>query len=395
MSHGAATDSLAEDLTRNRAGHLSSAQRGVLEKAAPVRFTTGAVWLGLLVTLTTLIMATMAMVSEWRHEASDMKAALIGGVLILACNLGLVWMLVRGAQRRAALRTDIADGNVVAFLGRVVWTTRFFNNNYVLEPVDGSLAVHARSAPLPPGPYRAYVLPRSRVVVAAESTAFPGGVWSISLANPKEVGLYLDSGPGLGSALAQPFPVAPHIGDRAEVLRALAHALDFNAEDLGHNRRGTMSPRQVRRRLASAVVPFMFIIWIGLLSVLSTGLIDRYSTLLFAAPVLLATLICLWLRRDIFTRHVQFVEGVVERYVPANVIETMAISDSNDYYRSLLVRGYKIPVRESPFRAVVPTLRYRLYLAKSTGRVLSAEPLDTSSAQPHGASRPGANWKAV
>lgn len=395
MSHGAATASLAEDLTRNRAGHLSSAQRGVLEKAAPVRFKTGAVWLGLLVTLTTLIVATMAMASEWRYEASGMKAALFGGMLVLACNIGFVWMLVRGAQRRAALRTDIAEGNVVAFLGRVVWTTRFSYNNYVLEPVDGSPAVHARSAPLPPGPYRAYVLPRSRVVVAAESTVVPGGVWSISLTNPKEVGLHLDSRPGLGSALAQPFPTAPHIGECAELLRALADALAFDAEDLEHNRRGTMSPRQVRRRLTSAVVPFMFISWLGFIPAVPLILGSRSSPLFFAAPTLPAALICLWLRRDVFTRHVEAVEGVVERYIPANVMETMAISDSNDYYRSLLIRGHKIPVRESPFRAVVPKLRYRLYLAKSTGRVLSAEPLDTSSAQPHGAPRPGATWKAV
>ncbi|WP_437287020.1 hypothetical protein [Sorangium sp. So ce406] len=390
MSHGAATPSLAEDLTRNRTGHLSSAQRAVLANAAPVRFNTGAVWLGLLLTLTTLVVAIMAMASESGHGAPDMKAALIGGGFLLACSLGLVWILVRGAQRCAALRSDITDANVVAYAGRVVWSTRFFVDNYVLEPMDGSSAVHARWAPLPPGPYRIYVLPRSRVVVAAESTVVPGGVWSVSLANPKEVGLYNDSGPGLGAALAQPFPAAPHIGDRAELFRALAQALAFKAEDLGYNRRGIMSPRQVRRRLASAVVPFMFISSLGLGVTAPIVLSDGSSRLLLGAPMLLAALICLRLRRDVFTRRVEAVEGVVERYVPANVMERMAISDSDKYYRSLLVGGYKIPVLESPFRAVVPKLLYRLYLAKSTGRVLSAEPLDTSSAHPHGAPRPGA-----
>lgn len=398
MSNHAASPSLGalvEDLAWNLGGHISAAQRAVLEQAASVRSVTGPVMAGLLLGLTGIVVTAVVMASAQRLEELSTKALLAGMAVILACVLGCAWPLVREARRRAALRSDIIDGRVAAFAGRVIWRSGISRDNYVLEPTDGSSAVIARWAPLPPGPYRAYCLPRSRVVIAAESTVVQGGAWSISLADPNQVGLSFNSGPGVASVMAQPFTVAPYVGDLVELLRAMSTALDFDAEDLGHNRRGTLSPRQVRRRIASAAIPFFFLSAFGLVPAALATFGLRLSTMVLAVPFLIAALICLWIRRDVFTRRVQMVEGIVERYVPRNVVEMMAISDSNDYYRALIVQGWKIHVSAPIFRAIVPKLRYRLYLAESTGRLLSVDPLDTTSTQPRGALRPEATRKAM
>ncbi|WP_438033564.1 hypothetical protein [Sorangium sp. So ce204] len=381
MSYRAATSSLADDLAWNRGGYISPAQRAALDRAASVRMKGGA-WRALVAGLIGPPTAAAAMLPELRPGNENAKVALMSMAILLAFALGWAAMLLRAAIRRAALRSDIAAGQVVALTGRVIWRAGISRNDYALEPTDGTPPVLAGWAPLPAGPYRAYCLPRSRVVTAAESTVVPGGVWSISLTDPRQMGLSFRFTRSAGRTLAEPFSAAPYIGDRVELLRAVAAALDFDAEDLGHNRQGTTSPRQVRRRLASAAVPFVLITSLGLVpATFATVALGLFPSIL-AIPILLAAIICIWIRRDVFTRRVRCVEGVVERHV----INAVTAGDLNNLYW-LLIHGDRIPVPRKLFRAIVPRLRYRLYLWESTGRALSAELADAPSTHPGGAPR--------
>ncbi|WP_437926487.1 hypothetical protein WMF37_47025 [Sorangium sp. So ce291] len=380
MSHRAATSSLAEDLAWNRRGYIAPAQRAALDRAASVPIASGTVMQALVGCLLGLVAAATAMLPALRPGGEHAVAALMSLALLLAFTLVWAAMLPRAAIRRAALRSDIAAGQVVALAGRVAWRAGISRNDYALEPTDGTPPVLAGWAPLPPGPYRAYCLPRSRIVIAAESTVIPGGVWSISLADAKQMGTSFHFTRSAGRVFAEPFSAAPHIGDRVEPLRAMAAALDFDAEDLGHNQRGTMSPRQVRRRLASAAIPFVLITSIGLVpATLVTVALRLYPSIL-VIPFLLAAIICLRLRRDVFTRRVRCVEGVVERHR----INPVTAGELASRYR-LLIHGDRIPVPKKVFRAIVPKLRYRLYLCESTGRALSAELVGAPSTHPRGA----------
>ncbi|WP_437991171.1 hypothetical protein [Sorangium sp. So ce145] len=389
MSQRAAASSLAHDLAWNQRGCISPAQRAALVQAASVQITSGPVRQAIVGCLVGVVITAEAMLWDFGSGEMFTEERLLGMAILLTCALAWALVLLRAVARRAALRSDIVADQVVPFAGRVVWRPGISRNDYALEPTDGASPVLAGWAPLPPGPYRAYCLPRSRVVTAAESTVVPGGVWSISLADANQTGLSFHFTRDAGRVLAEPFPAAPHIGDPAELLRAMAAGLDFDAEDLGHNRRGTVSPRQVRRRLASAAIPFVLITSCGMLPAMYATLALRLYPSILAIPFLLAALICLRLRRDVFTRRVRCVEGIVERDVLSNRLNWTVTRNLDDPYH-LLVQGRRIPVGKPIFRGIVPKLRYRLYLAESTGRVLSAEPLDTSSAPHLGAPRPQA-----
>ncbi|WP_437778606.1 hypothetical protein [Sorangium sp. So ce1097] len=339
-----------------------------------------------------LAMVTTAMIvlQSLGPGGASSTVGLLCTAIFLACALGWASVLLRAAWRRAALRSDIATGLLVTLAGRVVWRAGMSRDDYALEPTDGTPPVLAGWAPLPPGPYWAYCLPRSRVVIAAESTVVPGGVWSISLADAGQLGLSFHFTQSAGRVLAEPFSAAPHIGDRAELLRAAAAALGFDAEDLEHNRRGTVSPRQVRRRLASAALPFVLITSIGLFPATYATSVLRLHPSVLALPFALAALICLWRDRDVFMTRVRCVEGVVERHM----IKVVTAGDMEDPYR-LLIQHHSLSVPKAVFRAIVPNLQYRLHVVERTGRVLSAELVDAPSTHPTGAPRAKATWRAT
>ncbi|MGK3999126.1 hypothetical protein [Sorangium sp. So ce1024] len=339
--------------------------------------------------LVAMVTTAMIVLQSLGPGGASSTVGLLSTALFVACALGWASVLLRAARRRAALRSDIATGLLVTLAGRVVWRAGMSRDDYALEPTDGTPPVLAGWAPLPPGPYRAYCLPRSRVVIAAESTVVPGGVWSISLADATQLGLSFHFTQSAGRVLAEPFSAAPRIGDRVELLRAAAAALDFNAEDLEHNRRGTVSPRQVRRRLASAALPFVLITGIGLFPATYATSVLRLHPSVLALPFALAAVICLWRDRDVFMTRVRCVEGAVER----RVVKAAAAGDTTTY--SLLIQQHWLSVPKAVFRAIVPNLPYRLHVAESTGRVLSAELVDSPSTHPTGAPRADATWRTT
>ncbi|WP_437295851.1 hypothetical protein [Sorangium sp. So ce426] len=387
MSPGDMPPWLADDIARNRAGRLSAAQRALLERLVAVRRleTGGAV-------IAAVVFAAVLLALAQRDLRHDLAVQLICAFMA-AGGLATMWTPVRLGRLRALLRADIAAGDVVVLPGRVVWRARRFGSDYVMEAADGSAPVHAGSAPLPPGPYRGYLLPRSRLLIAAESTVVPGGAWSISLGVPDEhLGLFHRRAGTI--ALAQPFPLAPHIGDRAELLRALAGALGFDAEDLDHNRRGMMSPRQVRRRLMSPFGILAVVAFATAISAVIEHVMERRVPFTIIGPAAVgAVLYYLWAIRDLFTRRVATVDGLVRRHV--QVRASPYESRQWEHFHYFVVEQGRFRVKEQAYRALVPDLPYRLYMARQTGTLLSVDPLDTSSAPPLGAPRPQAAWKAV
>src|SRR3569832_1566535 len=79
-----------------------------------------------------------------------------------------------------ALRAELApSAPIVRIPAQVVWKSQYPCDRYRVEPRDGSGAIEDSHAPLSPGPYWCYVMPRSRFLVAAESPLVPEGAWSV------------------------------------------------------------------------------------------------------------------------------------------------------------------------------------------------------------------------
>ncbi|WP_437876010.1 hypothetical protein [Sorangium sp. So ce513] len=394
MIHAAPTSSLLDDLAWNRAGRLSAAQRAALQQV--LSFHPSEMHASL-VSATLLSVAVLIVVQK-----GGSQGLFHGGMcaLIAAGGLAAAWMPARRIRLRARLRTDIAAGDVGVVLGRVAWRARRFRGDYVMEPADGSAPVRAAAAPLPPGPYRGHILPRSRLLISAESTVVPGGAWSISLGVPNDEGGVFAGRPGR-TALAHPFPAAPHVGDPIELFRALASALRFNAEDLADNRRGRMSLRQIWHRLTSSFVffaPFVLFRMIDLALFLAGHdvhlSIPGEGFLSISGQVFLgATLFYLWRIRDVFTRRALAVDGVVVRHVHAT--RGPDISDQFTYTYYFVVDQQRFVVSKKAYHALVPNLPYRLYFTRHTRTVLSVDPLNTPSTHPTGAPRAEATWRAT
>ncbi|KYF62087.1 hypothetical protein [Sorangium cellulosum] len=386
MIQAAPISSLTDDLAWNRAGRLSTAQRAALQQVLSVHPSEK---LASLFSATLLGFAVLIVVQKGGSQG------LFGWgmcALIAAGGLTAAWMPARRIRLRARLRADIATGDVAVVLGRVAWRAHRFHGDYVMEPADGSGPVRAAAAPLPPGPYRGHVLPRSRLLIAAESTVVPGGAWSISLGVPDVEGGVFAGRPGR-TALANPFPMAPHVGDRIELFRALASALRFNPEDLADNRRGRMSVRQSWHRLTSSFVFFAPFVFIGMINV-ALFLAGHEVDLSISGQVFLgAAVYYLWRVRDVFTRRVLTMDGVVARHVRATSGSDRSAQLTYTYY--LVVEQQRFVVNKQAYHALVPNLPYRLYFTKQTRTALSVDPLNTPSTHPTGAPRAEATWRAT
>ncbi len=163
---------------------------------------------------------------------------------------------------------------------------------------------------------------------------------------------------------------------------SLAEALVFDATELAANRAGQLSPEQRERLLcwglaawrralliffiavlaASAAIfwgirqDFTPLIWLGiaisLLNACFTGLAGRYQ---------------LRLRVDIYgDDSVIALEGEVSRVIqPVGRVRL----------RSLRVAGRNLPLSARAFAAIHHEQPYRLYLTRSTGYLLAAEPI--------------------
>jgi hypothetical protein len=106
---------------------------------------------------------------------------------------------------------------------------------YAWVPVraDGTLLVRRYCfVLLPPGPYRFYLC--GDAVVGAESPYDPSTGWSMCQ------GGYGQGGVGYSGLPPAPLPV----GDPGALFRVVSDALRFDENDLAHNRRGSLSPRQ-------------------------------------------------------------------------------------------------------------------------------------------------------
>ncbi|CAN98203.1 MULTISPECIES: hypothetical protein [Sorangium] len=385
--NAAAPSSHLDDIAWNRAGRLSAAQRATLQEILSIHPNEMMAWLF----STTLVGVAALIVVQKDGSQSRFHWGMCA--LMAAGGLAAAWMPLRRIWLRARLRADIAAGDVAMFPGRVVWRVRRLYGDYVMEPADGSAPVRAAAAPLPPGPYRGYLLPRSRLLIAAESTVVPGGAWSISLGVPDVEGGVFAGRPGR-TALAQPFSMAPHVGDRIELFRALASALRFNAEDLGHNRRGRISLRQVGHRLTSSAGFLAMTLCVSASGALFAFFAGFNDSSTFISPiVVVAALHYLWSIRDVFTRRVVTVDGIVKRHLWVTPGSNVSDQSTTTYY--FVVQHQKFVVKKRAYRALVPELPYRLYFTKHTRALLSVDPLDTSSSHPRGAPRAGAAWEAT
>jgi hypothetical protein len=146
----------------------------------------------------------------------------------------LWWGFVRRRRlTRAKLKADLRRGLVEKVDGGVRWMP---GQGYVAERDERSgpndMPLIADMAPLPPGPYRFYVLPHSGVVVGAESRGEPYGAWSISSFHARSALwpiLYFNE---LFDSYRLPILAPPHVGDPTELRRALAQSLKFDLEML-------------------------------------------------------------------------------------------------------------------------------------------------------------------
>lgn len=317
------------DLTINRGGQLTAAQGGVLVLVRPA--------MGVVLTygLQGLLLVALGVGGiVLAARTSDGIATLVISILpvVLLC-LGVVisWRLVRFLRHRGMLLEDLQRGVVHRAFGRVVWGHFRRENSvrksagYVAEISEGSspsqsTRLHAEAAPLPPGPYWFYFLPGSRILIAAESTVVPGGAWSISSADRALIRERLIG--WQDPAPPEPLPAPPHIGDPAELLRALMSAMGFGATAL----------EQARSDLAS--------------------------------------------------RRTAAIEGVVSRSMHTTHSQDSDGRQVSSSHHFLVVQGKTFKISGATYRAVVPSLPYRVYFAPSSGRLLGLELLQMHPAAP-------------
>jgi hypothetical protein len=189
------------------------------------------------------------------------------------------------------------------------------------------------------------------------------------------------------SAAAHPIGSPPTVGDPAELLRALSAALHFNPEDLEHNRRGTLSAKQLWRTFRTAGVPLLLVLpFVALPASLMlrgerTGGDGALRLLWAGIPVLLVFGVLAVYIRYVLDRKVDAIDGTLERKVELSEQES-----DDDHHSTLLhylgVQGRQFRVSHAAWRAALPSLRYRVYCSRSTGRLLSLDPLDLVPAQP-------------
>jgi hypothetical protein len=317
------------DLEHNRHGTLSPAQADVVLALRRRAYPTAA--LGVLLLLwgyatPLFIVGFVVQARAWRF----LPFALAGGALIAACVTLIHRRIRRDARPQVPGEPRVAPGPVVALDGASVWT-----------PDRGLHPVRADGAPLlpgytvlllPPGPWRFYL--HQGDIVGAESPRDPNAWWSIT-----QGGVLRSSSAYHSGAPPAPLPV----GDPAALLRAVSAALRFDADDLAHNRRGALSPRQG----AGAVIAIE-----GMLE----SCVERSGT--FAVNK--------WLTGD-------------GRAIPTPPGGMTAASSHRAWW---IVNGRTILVPLAAFWAVPPGLVWRVYLDAHTGRVLSAEPAPHAHAAP-------------
>lgn len=387
------------DIRLNRAGQLTAPQGFVLGSAVLHGGKIAA-----LGALAVFCLATTTAIAYLASRAvilrSDSIAFTVPKVLpCLALTVLAVRLFLRRVRLRNSVRADLKRQQVTSVAGRILWRQGWFDGDYVAEATDGSGPVRAEVAPLAPGPYRFYLLPESRVAVAAESTAVPGGLWTVALHSAPDVAASL-FGAFENSAAAHPIGSPPTVGDPAELLRALAAALHFNAEDLAHNRRGTLSAKQQWRILRNTCAPLFLAL--PLLAVPAFFMVQAWHAggdssmriVWLVIPALLAFVAIALYIRHVVARKVDTIDGTFQRRV-----EISQYTDDNNNTRTRLIhyisiQGRQFRVSHVAWRAALPSLRYRVYFSRSTGRLLSLDPLDLIPAQHPGppAQAPAAPW---
>jgi len=323
-----------KDLRLNRNGSLSVEQAKTLLGAEQSSKGSMVMMIGAAV--------LVSAVSIVAFVARDTKLSTIHVPIALLIVLPAVFALLAGSSPRfgvtafvgrllpsnasSPLAQEIREGRVASMEVRVTWKQDW--GYYVLQPVNGSeppasiVGLH-----LPPGTYRVYCLPRSRTLVAAESTVIAGGLWSIGWPGQTPVNHETTT-----NWANEPLPLAqpPHVGDPAELLRALMAALECDAAALERYRRSRLVPELPSR---------------GVLQTL--GIAGDGGS------------------------EVVAIEGRVSRKR-----EQWTDSDDEQRWRHILVIGsHELEVSARVLHAVVPDLQYRGYVAARSHRLLALEPL--------------------
>lgn len=224
------------DLEHNRRGELSPAQRRALDAIA------GSTELGPLLLLVALLqVAGLLGAVVWMLPLPRVLAGTLALVVTAAIVAGGGVLLAR--WRRARREAVPATPERVAVVdGEVRWGGQHWQAVHAPAGLGGAAATSAPMplAPvaLPPGRYRFYV--HEGKLVGAEVLAPGGGLWSVSSTlEAMGVGRSMWRTPS-GATRQGPLSV----GDPAQLMAVLAHALGFTADDLEQNRRGALSPRQ-------------------------------------------------------------------------------------------------------------------------------------------------------
>jgi hypothetical protein len=308
------------DIDYNRRGSLSPAQADVLlaqrRRANPLSVV-GIVLLLWGYASPVFIVGMVLQARAWRV----LPFAVLAGVVIAGCVAFIHRQVRREAQAPLPGDARLPPGPVVAIDGASVWT---FGRGWLPVRQDGApLVPQYTLLMLPPGPWRFYFY--GDQIVGAESPCDPTTGWSIAQGGGRSSTSAYYSG-------APPAPLP--VGDPGALFRVVGEALHFDADDLAHNRRGSLSPRQG----AGPVVVIE-----GMLE----SCMEKSGT---------------------FAMNKWLVGGPSIPAPPSGLIA------ATPYRAWWIVAGRVMPVPMAASWSVPPGLSYRIYLDPRTERMVSVEP---------------------
>lgn len=222
------------DIDENRRGRLSAEQTAFIAKLKQSGL---AMWMG--IPLVGLQMGGALLTTAFtggRNIAIAVISGVIGVAVLAATVLGTLYLWRR--------RGTLAHPNVTWLDGRVIWAGTPRPGGWPNDAPAGWVPARADGAPLPiqraygpmlpPGPWRFYF--HDDRIVAAESPYDATTYWSVTQSPPISFTTFD------GATILPPSPLP--VGDPGALLAVLAAGIPFAWEDLEHNRRGQLSPRQ-------------------------------------------------------------------------------------------------------------------------------------------------------
>jgi hypothetical protein len=345
MGQNVMTDSDA--VAANRAGELTADQRGQLISQSGSFGILGLLLFGL------LTFATVKFAGTWlaAHE-------IVGAITLLA--IIIVSAIASSRIYSIPMRHRLTNARVEQVPGEVAW------NGYQYTPkVDGKRMMFvATGASLPPGHYTFYRLQGTSWVLSAEMA----GGQALAQATPYP----------MPAGIPSIFDPPPVQFDPGELTRALAASNWFTEDDLQSNRAGQMSGHQVRKLLTDirgnlwgmflAAGFAIFLIYVAAHNGKNMPIQNLLVVLLFPAGIIVAVAInCFRDLLDVVARRVYSLDDYVRRYSHSS-----GRSPTTLYYQ---VGPTRFEVSVKAYNALIEGVRYRVYFAPNTHKLMSIEPL--------------------